>query len=126
MVETTEEVRRDIEITRERMSDTIAQLERKFDVVQVVRDNPLPALALALGAGFFFARSSRRTKNSAGTAIAGGVARAKVVGVFDDVATRLLGGVTDVLGQRVDGWVDNLREAIVPPSNNGNAHRRAD
>jgi hypothetical protein len=114
MGQSTTEVRRDIELTRERMSDTMAQLEQKLDVVQVVRDNPLSALAIAIGAGFFLARSSGRSKRAAASAIAGTAAKASVGGVVDSVAERLFGGVADVLGQRVDGWVDDLRGKIVP------------
>ena len=51
MAETTADVRRDIELTRERMSTTLQQLEQKLNIMQVVRDNPWPALALAVGAG---------------------------------------------------------------------------
>ena len=50
MAETTADVRRDIELTRERMSTTLQQLENKLNVKQVVRDNPWPALAIAVGA----------------------------------------------------------------------------
>ena len=51
MAETTADVRRDIELTRERMSSTLAQLEKKLNLTQMVKDNPWPALGLALGAG---------------------------------------------------------------------------
>ena len=51
MAETTADVRRDIELTRERMSSTLAELENKLNVMQIVRDHPWPALALAVGAG---------------------------------------------------------------------------
>ena len=51
MAETTADVRRDIELTRERMSSTIEQLEQKLNVTHMVRDHPWPALALAFGAG---------------------------------------------------------------------------
>ena len=47
MAETTDDVRRDIELTRERMSSTLAQLEQKLNVTEMVRDHPWPALALA-------------------------------------------------------------------------------
>lgn len=128
MAESTADVRRDIELTRERMSDTIAQLERKLDVVQVVRNNPLPALAIAAGVGFLFARSSRGGKSKrAAAAMAGVATRTSVGGVFDSVAERLFGGVADVLGQRVDGWVDDLRGVIVPqPHDAGAPVRDAD
>lgn len=124
MATSTSEVRRDIEITRERMSDTITEIERKLNVVQVVKNNPLPVLAIAAGAGFLFARSSRNTKKSAGAAVAGVAARASIGGVFGSVAERLFGGVADVLGQRVDGWVDDLRQVIVPESHSASGTAR--
>ena len=52
MAATTADVKRDIELTRERMSSTLDQLENKLNVVQVIKDHPWPAIALAIGAGF--------------------------------------------------------------------------
>jgi hypothetical protein len=40
---------RDIELMGERMSTTLQQLEQKMNVMQVVRANPWPALAVAVG-----------------------------------------------------------------------------
>ncbi|MDQ2765615.1 MAG: DUF3618 domain-containing protein [Gemmatimonadota bacterium] len=124
MATSTSEVRRDIQVTRERMSDTIEEIERKLNVAHVVRNNALPALAIAAGAGFLFARSSRRTKGSAGATVAGVAARASMGGVFESVAERLFGGVADVLGQRVDGWVDDLRDVIVPDARDAGGSAR--
>src|SRR5207237_4530223 len=59
MAETTTEVRADIEQTRARMSGAIAELERKVDVAQRVREHPWTAVGLALGAGV--ALSASRT-----------------------------------------------------------------
>ena len=42
---------RDIEVTRERMSSTLIQLEQKMNLTQVVKDHPWPSLAIAVGAG---------------------------------------------------------------------------
>ena len=119
MTETSTDVRRDIEVTRERMADTITKLERRFDVKEMVRNNPLPALAIAAGAGFLLSRSARgsnggSTRATAHTATNGLVARASMGAVVNQVADRLFGGVADVLGQRVDGWVDDLRGVVVP------------
>ena len=64
MVETTADVRRDIELTRERMSSTLAELEHKLNVAEVVRDHPWPALALAFGAGVLLSGSGSRHQGS--------------------------------------------------------------
>jgi hypothetical protein len=97
MAETTADVRRDIELTRERMSDTIAQLEQKLNVMQVVRDNPWPAIALAVGAGVLLAGSKADVKAAVATARATGGASSKVGNLLDDVVARLIGGVSAAL-----------------------------
>jgi len=68
MAETTADVRRDIELTRERMSTTLAQLEQKLNIMQIVKDNPWPALALAVGAGVLLSGSRADVKAAAATA----------------------------------------------------------
>ena len=60
MAETTADVRRDIELTRNRISDTLEQLEHKLNVTQLVRDNPWPALALAVGLGYLIGKAFRK------------------------------------------------------------------
>ena len=54
MAETTADVRRDIELTRERMSSTLTELEQKLNLTRVVKDHPWPALALAVPSGLTF------------------------------------------------------------------------
>ncbi|HEX6536143.1 MAG TPA: DUF3618 domain-containing protein [Gemmatimonadaceae bacterium] len=112
MAETTADVRRDIELTRERMSDTLAQLEEKLNVVQVVRENPWPALALAVGAGVLLARSRADVKTAAAAVKATEGASSKVGALLDDAASRLITGVSAALSERVDGWVSELKTAI--------------
>lgn len=125
MAQSTADVRRDIELTRERMSDTISQIERKLSVGEAVRNNPLPSLAIAVGVGFLLSRSATRSASlKVGTAVAGGAARASVGGMVNGVAERLFGGVADVLGQRVDGWVDDLRQVVIPPSGHADTNGR--
>jgi hypothetical protein len=102
------------------MSDTIAQLEQKLNVMQVVRENPWPAIAVAVGAGVLLAGSKADVKAAAATARATGGASSKVGNVLDDVAARLIAGVSAALTERVDTWVDELKEAIGAPS----GHRR--
>jgi hypothetical protein len=116
MAETTADVRRDIELTRERMSDTLAQLERKLNVLEVVREHPWLSLALATGAGILLAGSKADVKAAAAAAAATGGAGSKVGALVDDVASRLIGGVSSALGERVDRWVDDLKAAITTPA----------
>jgi D-beta-D-heptose 7-phosphate kinase/D-beta-D-heptose 1-phosphate adenosyltransferase len=62
MAETTADVRRDIELTRNRISDTLQELEHKLNVTQIIKDNPWPALALAVGAGVLLSGSRADVK----------------------------------------------------------------
>ena len=112
MAETTAEVRRDIEITRERMSDTLAQLEHKLNVMEIVRDHPGPALAVAAGAGFALANSRADVKAAAAAVKATDGAGNKVGALLDDLAATLIGGVSSALSQRVDGLVSELKGAL--------------
>jgi hypothetical protein len=112
MAEATGDVRRDIELTRQRMSDTLAELERKLDVAQIVRDHPWPMLALAVGAGVLLSGSSSDVKAAAATAAATKGASNKLAGALDDMVANLVGGVHQALDTRVTGWVDELKGAI--------------
>ncbi len=116
MAETTADVRRDIELTRERMSDTIAQLEQKLNVMQMVREHPWPAVAVAAGLGVLLAGSRADVKAAAATVKATGGASDKLGGLLDDAASRLITGVSAALSTRVDDWVDDIKEAIGSPT----------
>jgi hypothetical protein len=122
MAETTADVRRDIEMTRERMSDTLAQLEHKVNVAQIVRDHPWPAVGLAIGAGFLLARSGSDVKAAAATVAATGGASSKLSNLLDDLSARLIAGVSDAFNTRVDGWVGELKTAIGAPAGDGAAN----
>lgn len=112
MSETTAEVRRDIELTRERMSSTLAQLEQKLNVVQVVKDHPWPALALAFGAGLALSASGADVKAAAVTVGATRGSSTKLGSALDEIVANLMSGVHGALQNRVDGWVDELKSAI--------------
>ncbi|HEX5437942.1 MAG TPA: DUF3618 domain-containing protein, partial [Gemmatimonadaceae bacterium] len=101
MAETTADVRRDIELTRERMSTTMAQLEQKLNVAQVIRDHPWPSLALAAGLGAALALSKLDAKSAAATVAATGGASSKLGGLLDDVGARLITGASDALNERI-------------------------
>jgi hypothetical protein len=115
MAETTADVRRDIELTRERMSSTIDQLEQKLNVKQMVADHPWPALAVAFGAGIALSGSSADVKAAAATASATKGASSRVGSALDDVVANLMTAVNGAIQTHVDQWVDEIKTAIGAP-----------
>ena len=116
MAETTAEVRRDIEQTRERMSTTLAELEHRLNVVQVVKEHPWPSLAVAFGAGLALSASGSDAKAAAATLAATRGSTSKVGAALDDIVASLMTGVHAAIQDRVDGWVDELKGAIGAPA----------
>jgi len=110
------------------MSSTLAELEQKMNVTQVVRDHPWPVLAAAVGAGFLLSGSSADVKAAAATAAATKGASGKMGAALDDVVATLLGGVHQALEERVTGWVAELKGAIGAPQTQsaGSIAARAD
>ena len=115
MAETTADVRRDIELTRERMSSTLTELEHKLNVADMVREHPWSALALAVGAGVLLSGSGADIKAAAATATATKGAGSKLGAALDDVVASLVGNVHSALDERVAGWVGEIKDAIGAP-----------
>jgi hypothetical protein len=116
MAETTADVRRDIELTRDRISNTLNQLEQKVNVTQIVKDNPWPAVGLALGAGFLLSGSRVDVKASATTLAATKGASSRLGTVLDDLVANLMGGLSAAFEDRVEGLVTELKTAIGAPT----------
>jgi hypothetical protein len=112
MAETPDDVRRDIELTRERMSTTLDQLERKLDVTQLVRENPWPAVGLAVAAGFILSGSRADVKAAAATVAATRGASGRLGPVLDDLVSQVVANVSTAFENRVTSWVDEIRDAI--------------
>ena len=112
MAETTDDVRRDIELTRERMSSTFAELEHKLNVMEMVKANPWPAIALAVGAGVLLSGSGSDVKAAAATVSATKGASNKLGEALDDVVSQLMTGVHGAIESRVEGWVGELKTMI--------------
>jgi hypothetical protein len=115
MVETTADVRRDIELTRERMSTTLAQLEHKLNVMQLVRDHPWPAIAAAVGVGVLLSGSGADVKAAAATAAATRGASGRVGPALDDIVANLVTAVSVAFQDRVQSWLDEIKDAIGAP-----------
>ena len=120
MAETTADVRRDIEMTRERMSTTITQLEQKLNLTQIVRDHPWPALAVAVGAGILLSGSRADVKAAAATVAATKGASSQLGHVLDDVVASLMTAASDALRGQVDSLVGEIKTAIGAPRTGGN------
>jgi hypothetical protein len=116
MAETTADVRRDIELTRNRISDTLSELENKMNVTQLVKENPWPALALALGAGVLLSGSSADVKAAAATVTATKGASGRLGSVLDDLVSQVVGGFHGVVEQRIEGLANEVKRAIGAPA----------
>ncbi|MDQ6885731.1 MAG: DUF3618 domain-containing protein [Gemmatimonadota bacterium] len=121
MVETTADVRRDIELTRERMSTTLEQLEQKLNVGNVIRDHPWPAIAVAAGAGFLLASTRADVKTASAAVAATGGASNRVAGLLDAAAARVLTQLTGAFHDRLDGWVGELKDALGASNGSNNS-----
>jgi hypothetical protein len=115
MAETTAEVRRDIELTRNRISETLSELENKMNVSRIVRDNPWPALALAVGAGVVLSRSNADVKAAAATVVATRGATGRISGVLDDLVSQVVGGFHGMIEQRIELLANDVKRAIGAP-----------
>jgi len=98
------------------MSSTLAELEQKLNVVQIVRDHPWPAIALAVGAGVLLSGSGADVKSAAATAAATKGASGKVGAVLDDLVATMMTGLHQAVDSRVNGWVDELKSAVGAPA----------
>ena len=115
MAETTADVRRDIELTRARMSDTLQELERKVNVAQLVKDNPWPALAIAIGAGVMLSGSRADIKAAAATVTATRGASGRLGSVLDELVSQVVQGFHGAIEQRIETVAHDVRKAIVAP-----------
>ncbi|GLC26674.1 DUF3618 domain-containing protein [Roseisolibacter agri] len=119
MAETTADVRRDIELTRERMTSTLAELERKLHLGQIVRENPWPAVGVAFGAGLLLSGSRADVKAAAATATATRGATSRLGPALDDIVANLMAGVGAALQGHVDTLLDEVKAAIGAPTSGG-------
>ena len=112
MGETTTEVRAEIEQTRARMSGAIAELERKVDVKQRVREHPWAAVGVAFGAGIALGVSRADIKAARVTADATRETGSKLGGALDGVMAALIAGVAGAFQSRIDGVVSDVVTSI--------------
>jgi hypothetical protein len=137
MSEITHDVQRDIALTRERMSETIAELDarishrvaivkERLDVAQLVQDHPWAAVAVALGIGALLAGTGADAKAARATVRAAKAAPGATAGAarhgWDAAVRRIRGdangdGMTDAQEAADDraaqpGLTDRVRDTI--------------
>jgi hypothetical protein len=112
MGETTTEVRAEIDQTRARMSGAIAELERKVDVTQKVRDHPWSAVGVAFGAGIALSASRADVRAARVTADAKKETGSKIGTALDGVVAALIAGVAEAFQSRIDGAVKDVVSSI--------------
>lgn len=108
MAETPTDVRADIEQTRVRISGAIAELERKVDVAQKVRDHPWAAVGLAFGAGVALSASRVDVRAAKATTDATRETGSKLGGALDAVMAALVAGVAGAFHSRINGLVGEV------------------
>ncbi|HEX9129922.1 MAG TPA: DUF3618 domain-containing protein [Gemmatimonadaceae bacterium] len=112
MGETTTEVRADIELTRARMSGAIAELERKVDVTQRVKDHPWTAVGVAFGAGIALSASRADVRAAKVTADATRETGTRLGGALDGVVAALIAGVAEAFHSRIEDAVKEVVTSI--------------
>ena len=123
MAETTADVKRDIELTRARMSDTLQELEQKMNVAQIVKNNPWPALALAVGAGYMLSGSRADVKAAAATVTATRGASGRLGNVLDELVSQVVQAFHGAIEHRIETVAQDVRKAIVAPLTSGMNNR---
>ena len=116
MADTMTAVRADIEQTRARMAEAIAELEKKANVAEKVREHPWAALAIAFGAGFALSRSPVAVRTPQAAVDDTKQTGSKLGGAFDQIVTAAIGGIVGALHSRVDDVVSSVVKRVTPPS----------
>jgi len=115
MAETTADVRKDIELTRTRISDTLQELEQKMNVTQIVKNNPWPALAVAIGAGVLLSGSRADVKAATATVVATKGASSRVGTVLDELVAQVVEGFQSAIEHKIEGLANDVKRAIGAP-----------
>jgi hypothetical protein len=102
-------------MTRNRISDTLTELEQKMNVTQIVKDNPWPALALAVGAGILLSGSGSDVKAAAATVTATKGASSRLGTVLDDLVAQVVSGFHGAIEAKVEGLANDVKRAIGAP-----------
>jgi len=112
-------------MTRNRISDTLTELEQKMNVTQIVKDNPWPALALAVGAGILLSGSGSDVKAAAATVTATKGASSRLGTVLDDLVAQVVSGFHGAIESKVEDLANDVKRAIGAPMGGSNGASRS-
>jgi len=94
-----------------------------MNVAQLVKDNPWPALALAVGAGVLLSGSKADVKAAAATVVATKGASNRLSGVLDDLVSQVISGFHGAIEQKIEGLATDVKRAIGAPSRSASTVR---
>jgi len=87
-----------------------------MNVSQIVKDNPWPALALAVGAGVLLSGSKADVKATAATLTATRGASSRLGTVLDDLVSQVVSGFHGAIEQKIEGLASEVKRAIGAPA----------
>ena len=91
-----------------------------MNVTQIVKDNPWPALALAVGAGVLLSGSGSDMKAAAATVSATKGASSKLGTVLDDLVAQVVSGFHGAIESKVEDLANDVKRAIGAPMGGSN------
>ncbi len=113
MAETSDEIRRELESTRERMGSTIAALERKVNPRHVLDDHPLAVVGIAFGTGVLLATSgaAKRAAQDVGSKIQHGAHN--VNDTAGSALDRIISAITSTASAAITAKVADLVDSTI-------------
>ena len=97
-----------------------------MNVTQIVKNNPWPALALAVGAGVLLSGSRADVKAAAATVVATKGATGRVSTVLDDLVAQVVQGFQSAIESKIEGLANDVKRAIGAPAATGSRSSFAD
>jgi len=90
-------------------------LEQKMNVTQIVKNNPWPALAVAIGAGVLLSGSRADVKAATATVVATKGASSRVGTVLDELVAQVVEGFQSAIEHKIEGLANDVKRAIGAP-----------
>ena len=91
-----------------------------MNVTQIVKDNPWPALALAVGAGVLLSGSRSDMRAAAATVTATKGASSRIGTVLDDLVAQVVSGFHGAIESKVEDLANDVKRAIGAPMGSSN------